>query len=275
MTEEGPKKGPLPWGGGVGPARGDMQGHYDLHYEAGRFDCHENHKSSSLLSNGWQLEDILDVFWGWVKSYDVSISSINIILNLPYESLICFSSFAGMNSHKSLFEVISRALGSMDFLFIPLEKWEKKQSMDGPNMNHCPESRWVCLKIGNTPKPNGFHDHYPIFKWLFHWEYTQQFQTNPDHGICMNLHESAWIMNLCSWMIHLDFSWNLHESMLLSWIFQPCPFLWQLNGFIFFLGKPRHFWVHGCRGRFLQEPGLRSTIWLFNIAMERSTIFNR
>ena len=23
-----------------------------------------------------------------------------------------------------------------------------------------------------TPKPNGFADHYPVFKWLFHWEYT-------------------------------------------------------------------------------------------------------
>ena len=23
---------------------------------------------------------------------------------------------------------------------------------------------WVCLKIGKTPKPNGFHDHYPVFK---------------------------------------------------------------------------------------------------------------
>ena len=31
---------------------------------------------------------------------------------------------------------------------------------------------WVCLKIGNTPKPNGFADHYPYEKWLFHWEYT-------------------------------------------------------------------------------------------------------
>ena len=30
---------------------------------------------------------------------------------------------------------------------------------------------WVCLKIGKTPKPNGFADHYPVFKWLFHWEY--------------------------------------------------------------------------------------------------------
>ena len=25
---------------------------------------------------------------------------------------------------------------------------------------------WVCLKIVSTPKPNGFADHYPVFKWL-------------------------------------------------------------------------------------------------------------
>ena len=30
-----------------------------------------------------------------------------------------------------------------------------------------------------TPKANGFADHYPYEKWLFHWEYTQHFQTNP------------------------------------------------------------------------------------------------
>ena len=29
--------------------------------------------------------------------------------------------------------------------------------------------------------PNGFADHYPVFKWLFHWEYTLHFQTNPNH----------------------------------------------------------------------------------------------
>ena len=23
-----------------------------------------------------------------------------------------------------------------------------------------------------TPKPNGFADHYPYEKWLFHWDYT-------------------------------------------------------------------------------------------------------
>ena len=28
--------------------------------------------------------------------------------------------------------------------------------------------------------PNGFADHYPVFKWLFVWEYTQHFQTNPN-----------------------------------------------------------------------------------------------
>ena len=35
----------------------------------------------------------------------------------------------------------------------------------------------------STPKPNGFADHYPVFKWLFHWEYIYMnipyFQTNP------------------------------------------------------------------------------------------------
>ena len=60
-----------------------------------------------------------------------------------------FSGFAGMNSHKSqLFEVISWALGSMDFVFIPLEKWE------------------------------------PIFPWMAG---TWIIVLNLDHGICMNL----------------------------------------------------------------------------------------
>ena len=29
----------------------------------------------------------------------------------------------------------------------------------------------------NPIVPNGFADHYPFFKWLFHWEYSQHFQT--------------------------------------------------------------------------------------------------
>ena len=30
----------------------------------------------------------------------------------------------------------------------------------------------VSENVVSTPKPNGFADHYPVFKWLFHWEYT-------------------------------------------------------------------------------------------------------
>ena len=30
---------------------------------------------------------------------------------------------------------------------------------------------WVCLKIVYPIVPNGFADHYPNLKWLFHWEY--------------------------------------------------------------------------------------------------------
>ena len=40
-------------------------------------------------------------------------------------------------------------------------------------------SVWVCLKIVYPIVPNGFADHYPYEKLLFHWEYTQHFQTNP------------------------------------------------------------------------------------------------
>ena len=29
---------------------------------------------------------------------------------------------------------------------------------------------WVCLKIVYPIVPNGFADHYPYEKWLFHWE---------------------------------------------------------------------------------------------------------
>ena len=40
------------------------------------------------------------------------------------------------------------------------------------------ESRWVCLKMVYPIVPNGFADHYPYEKWLFHWEYTL-FSDNP------------------------------------------------------------------------------------------------
>ena len=32
----------------------------------------------------------------------------------------------------------------------------------------------LCLSenVVYPEKPNGFADHYPVFKWLFHWGYT-------------------------------------------------------------------------------------------------------
>ena len=41
---------------------------------------------------------------------------------------------------------------------------------NGKGVNHI-DDIWVCLKMVSTPKPNGFADHYPYEKWLFHWEY--------------------------------------------------------------------------------------------------------
>ena len=53
------------------------------------------------------------------------------------------------------------------------------QNVEEPQNHGASIAIWVCLKMLCTPKPNGFHDHYPVFKWLFHWAYTQHFQTNP------------------------------------------------------------------------------------------------
>ena len=58
---------------------------------------------------------------------------------------------------------------------------------------------WKCWL--NPEKPNGFADHYTVFKWLFHWEYTQHVQTNPCRGI-------LWIsptQMLHVWNIYLHF----------------------------------------------------------------------
>ena len=41
---------------------------------------------------------------------------------------------------------------------------------------------WGCLKMVSSPKPNGFADHYPYEKWLFHWEYI----LFSDKPICLN-----------------------------------------------------------------------------------------
>ena len=50
------------------------------------------------------------------------------------------------------------------------------------------ESKWVCLKMVSSPKPNGFADHLMIIipiKWQFHWEYTL-FSDKPKWGVNMS-----------------------------------------------------------------------------------------
>ena len=43
------------------------------------------------------------------------------------------------------------------------------------------KSVWRNLDVSENSAPLKpmVNDHYPVFKWLFHWEYTQHFQTNP------------------------------------------------------------------------------------------------
>ena len=50
-----------------------------------------------------------------------------------------------------------------------------KKSGQGGRGHICPYlSQYGCVwKCRENPiVPNGFADHYPVFKWLFHWEYT-------------------------------------------------------------------------------------------------------
>ena len=39
----------------------------------------------------------------------------------------------------------------------------------------------------NPILPNGFADHYPVSKWLFHWECIPHFQTYPLGGVSLQL----------------------------------------------------------------------------------------
>ena len=54
-------------------------------------------------------------------------------------------------------------------------RWEQWRFFEVPWDNGCFVGTsweiWVCLKMLCTPKPNGFADHYPYEKCLFHWEY--------------------------------------------------------------------------------------------------------
>ena len=46
---------------------------------------------------------------------------------------------------------------------------------------------YICLSENSVPLNPMVNDHYPDEKWLFHWEYTQHFQTNPyvSMGFCI------------------------------------------------------------------------------------------
>ena len=59
------------------------------------------------------------------------------------------------------------------------EGTDNKRSQDIPIV-------WVCLKIVYPIVPNGFADHYPYEKWLFHWEYTI-FSDKPISFLIINL----------------------------------------------------------------------------------------
>ena len=56
------------------------------------------------------------------------------------------------------------------FLFSETFKIIKAKSQDSQDILNF--AIWVCLKIVYPCVPNGFADHYPVFKWLFDWEYT-------------------------------------------------------------------------------------------------------
>ena len=48
----------------------------------------------------------------------------------------------------------------------------KNQLWDGFwRWSRCAYGPYGCVWKQCTPKANGFHDHYPYEKWLFHWEY--------------------------------------------------------------------------------------------------------
>ena len=81
----------------------------------------------------------------------------------PTNSRYCISSIIPQVSHQAAAAAIGAGSAQRD-------------GSHGPAKLAPAAWRWKMLC---TPKPNGFADHYPYEKWLFHWEYTQHFQTNP------------------------------------------------------------------------------------------------
>ena len=100
----------------------------------------------SLIPNKISINDIPKITpWSWYDSF--SFKAISSLLSRGFVRRISW----GDHSLERSTERSRRE----KFYFV----WKRN--------NIC-----VCLKIGKTPKPNGFADHYPVFKWLFHWEYT-------------------------------------------------------------------------------------------------------
>ena len=67
---------------------------------------------------------------------------------------------------------------SSSFSSVPVQSGAMVQALSTLKVAYIPscaevgQTKWVCLKMVSTPTPNGFADHYPYEKWLFHWEYT-------------------------------------------------------------------------------------------------------
>ena len=96
---------------------------------------------------------------------------------------------------------------------------------------------WVCLKIGNTPRPNGFADHYPYEKWLFHWEYTLFSDKHFDviQNCYKGLRNLLFLCCRCVWIVSNQAS--------TGWWFGTCfifPYIWKIatptDELIFFRG---------------------------------------
>ena len=59
-----------------------------------------------------------------------------------------------------------------------LTSWGGKSPMDSTTkmalgqVGNPKNQMGVSENVVYYPKPSGFADHYPVFKWLFHWGYT-------------------------------------------------------------------------------------------------------
>ena len=90
----------------------------------------------------------------------------------------------------------------------------------------------------STPKPNGFADHYPVFKWLFHWEYIL-FSDKPIESSNILLIISVRLLS-CAWqLLHGGYTTSSHkhptdshrlqeEKVGMSWAFALFDIFWHL-----------------------------------------------